>query len=251
MAANRVTLLAGVVLLAVARAASAEGRDDGPVRVAANRVPVAEAPVVAPPSEATPSKEERPILRREDRLFAKPAGTVRAETAGAQAASSAGWLTWMRSLGPLVVVLLVIVGLAALAKRFAPQRLRAGLTGAGAIEVLARQYLSPKQSVAMLKVGRRIVLVGMSPDRLTHLETIHDPDEVAELVGRTASHRSDSLTSTFQHEVLQQASAYDPNADSGDAEDRSASRAAAYAGTREQLRGLLQRMRSLTNSAQA
>lgn len=245
--------LATAAALAVARAGPAPAAEDAPVRVAANRLPTPEAlPSPQPPPES-PSAEDRPIVRREERLFARPAtGTLRAES-GADTpapARTSGWMSWWRSLGPLALVLAVIGVIAAAAKRLAPRRLRAGLTGAGAIEVLGRQYLSPKQSVAMLKVGRRILLLGMTPDRLTHLETIADADEVAELVGRTASGRPDSLTSTFHREVLSQASAYDPGDDpDGAADRRTAVRAATYAGTRDQLRGLLDRVRSLSRPA--
>lgn len=147
---------------------------------------------------------------------------------------------------PLLVVLLVIAALSLAVRRLTPRKWRAHLTGLGAIEILGRQYLSPKQSVALLKVGRRVVLVGVTAERVSHLETITDPDEIAELVGRAASQRPGSLSSAFRREVLKEAGRYEEVVpEEGASNDAAGGRSEAYARARRQLQGLLTRVRGL------
>jgi flagellar biogenesis protein FliO len=238
------------VVLAVTALTAAETREAAPVRVAANRLPVLEAghPADSAENKATPV-EDRPIVRRDDRYLAKHAEAGASGVRQPSAAASS-WPAWFRSLTPLACVVGLILALAAVTRRLMPRHMKAGLSGAGNIELMGRQFLSPRQSVAMLKVGRRVVLVGVTQDRLTHLETICDPDEVAELVGRTASGRPDSMAGGFARDVMREAASYDPSADP-EAAPAISSRDSAIAGTREQVRGLLNKVRSLATSVSA
>jgi flagellar biogenesis protein FliO len=54
----------------------------------------------------------------------------------------------------------------------------------GAIRVLSRMVVSPKQQVLLLQVGRRVVVVGDSGQQMSPLSEITDPDEIAALVGQ-------------------------------------------------------------------
>jgi flagellar biogenesis protein FliO len=73
------------------------------------------------------------------------------------------------------------------------------MTGSRAVEVLARTYLSPRQSVNIVRLGRRILVVGQTTDRLSALATITDPDEVSELIGLCESASAGSATSSFRN----------------------------------------------------
>jgi len=186
------------------------------------------------------SAEDKPIGRHEAR--AVPRGGAGGRAAG----FAGGWWGRLEGLMPLLVVLLVIAALSLAARRLMPRKWRAHLTGLGVIEILARQYLAPKQSVALLKVGRRVVLVGVTAERVSHLETITDADEIAELVGRAASQRPGSLSSAFRCEVLNEAARYDEVApEKGPSSDGAGGRSEAYARVRRQLQGLLTRVRVL------
>lgn len=95
---------------------------------------------------------------------------------------------WYRSgLGSLGIVLAIILIVVWAVRRCMPN-LRGG--GISALRVVGRVGLSPKHSVALISVGRRVVLVGMSGDRLTRICEVTDPEEVAELVPTAGASRS-------------------------------------------------------------
>ncbi len=217
------------------------------VQVVANRTAVpgsTEAPA--------PASEERAIGRRVDRVAARSheANAAAAERSAASV-TDAGWPARVRELVPLALVLLIIGGLTLVARRFVPREWRIRAGNRGVIEVLARQQISPKQSIILVKVGRRAVLVGSAPDRLTCLDTITDADEVALLVGRSGSAGARSLTGAFEREILREVASYDPQRQTEDGEGKSATvgRAADWAAAREQVRSLLSRVRSFAASA--
>lgn len=222
-----------------------------PARVVANRSSVPEVAPEPPAASGEADAEDRPIERRGARIARTAAGPDGAVARGGSRGTDAGWFSRISSLWPLAVVLGLIGTLVLLAKRLLPRQWRGPLGGRGMVVVLGRQSVAARQSVALLKVGRRIVLVGMTPDRLTHLDTITDPDEVAELVGRSASGKTGSLTSVFEREVLGETAAYEPSADVGrtmEGDGPAPDREEAYVAARQQLRGLLTRVRSLTGS---
>ena len=80
-------------------------------------------------------------------------------------------------------VLLVILALKLLAKKFLPASMSAG---PGAVRLVSRTPLGPRQQVLLLHVGKRVVVVGDSAGRMSPLAEISDPDEVALLLGKRA-----------------------------------------------------------------
>lgn len=87
---------------------------------------------------------------------------------------------WYRSaIGSLLIVLAIIAGAAWLVRRMVPS-FRAYESGAMAI--LARTPISQRQAIALLQVGRRVLVIGFSPSRVDRLAEIEDPCEVAELL---------------------------------------------------------------------
>ncbi len=111
--------------------------------------------------EAPAEPSSRPIKRRAS--IEKPRPIKQSAAAGVQ---------WYRNgFVALGAVLLVIAVIAWGLKRFGP---RAQL-GDSAIRILSRSHLSPKQSVALIRVSNRVMLVGITPDRISHLTTFDDP----------------------------------------------------------------------------
>jgi flagellar biosynthetic protein FliO len=89
---------------------------------------------------------------------------------------------WYRS-GPvaLAAVLSLILLATYVARRYVPA---VRTLGSGAIQVIQRAPLSSKQSVALVQVGQRMVLIGITSDHISSLSVIDDPEECARLRGR-------------------------------------------------------------------
>lgn len=87
----------------------------------------------------------------------------------------------------LAVVLGILLALRGAMKRMGGSGLFAGARGArpsGVLEILARYPIARGQSLMLLKLGRRIVLVHHYGPAVTALSEVTDPDEVASLLSR-------------------------------------------------------------------
>lgn len=74
------------------------------------------------------------------------------------------------------------------------------------VEVLGRKVLSPRQQLHLLRCGRKLLLVSLTPDSAETLTEITDPEEVDRLAGLCRQSQPGSATATFRH-VLSQLSA--------------------------------------------
>lgn len=124
---------------------------------------------------------------------------------------------------PLMAVLAVIVVMAIVLKRYTPARRMLG--GGGAVEVVARTAISSKQTLVLVKMGPKLILVGVSPERMSTLSVVDDPEQVALLMGEVASARPDSMTRVFAESIAAERKQYDMEED-----ERPARRAAAPQG---------------------
>ena len=117
--------------------------------------------------------------------------TAQAPASGtAAAAPIAPSMEYGRVLGALGVVIGLIFVFRWGARFFFPSV--AGRTSSRVVQVLARAALTPKQQVILLRVGRRIIVVGDSGVQMTTLCEIAEPDEVASLVGQLNENRTGS-----------------------------------------------------------
>ena len=115
---------------------------------------------------------------RQGRLVSRRPGTRDSLT---QLPTKAG--PWYGSgLVPLGVVLAVVGAVYWAVRRWMPS---ARSTGSDVLRVVARTGVGPKQSLVLIQLARRFVLVGASADRIETLCTVTDPEEVADLVVRT------------------------------------------------------------------
>lgn len=89
--------------------------------------------------------------------------------------------SYLSGLGALAIVLVLIGVVAWAVKRWMPAA-RGG--SSGVLRIVGRASLSAKHTVALVQLGRRFVMVGVTGDRLAALCEVSDPDEVAELVAR-------------------------------------------------------------------
>jgi len=89
---------------------------------------------------------------------------------------------WYRTgLGALTVVLVCVGVLYTVARRWMPS-LRAADNGV--MRVVGRTTLTPKQSLALIQLGHRVVMVGVSPNRVDTLSEITDSQEAADLLAQ-------------------------------------------------------------------
>ena len=112
---------------------------------------------------------------------------------------------WYRSsLIGLAVVLGLILLVSRVLRRYVPA-VRA-LGGEG-LRVVQRTPLSSKQSVALVQVGQRMVLIGITPDHVSSLAVIDDPEECARLRARTTA--AGKAGSNFEAVLSQEADKFD------------------------------------------
>lgn len=128
------------------------------------------------PGDAIERRPRRsPVIRR--------SGSAASESTSSSSESEAA-TPWFRSaIGSLAIVVGLMIGLYYLARRFLPA---ARSVDSQALQVVARATVSPKQSLALVHVGRRYVLVGVGSERIDVLTEVTDPEEVADLAIQVA-----------------------------------------------------------------
>lgn len=149
---------------------------------------------------------------------------------------------WYRSGLVSTVIVLGVVWLAyRAARRWIPG---SKVSDSGFMQVIARTTLTPKQHVALVRLGRRFVMVGVSPDRIDRLCVIDDAPEVSELLVRLNG-ASGSQSPGFDDELMREVSGYESDSDAGS--DELAPSEDSNVERRAPLRDLLTRLRSLQN----
>lgn len=106
------------------------------------------------------------------------AGAMDVQTGAVAAGSGVLQVVW--GLLKIIIGLVVVGGLAYLTTRFLTQRLPAG-QGRGAVRVLGHVYLGGRRGVSILKVGRRVLVLGVTDHQVSLLESVTDPVEVSAL----------------------------------------------------------------------
>lgn len=101
-----------------------------------------------------------------------------------------------RVAGALVIVLGLIFALRWGAKKFFVP----GMAGKStrAVQVLSRSSITPRQHILLLRVGRRVIVVGEAGSQMNSLAEITDPDEIASLLGQLQDEKSRLPTKAFQ-----------------------------------------------------
>lgn len=99
--------------------------------------------------------------------------------------SADGGGSWLSGLGRTLVALLIVVALIFGVRLVLRRLARGGRSRAlpGAVEVVAKMSLSARQQLVLVRLGRRLVLVGTGPEGMTTLSEVTDADEVSALLG--------------------------------------------------------------------
>ena len=90
---------------------------------------------------------------------------------------------WVQTLQTLLA-LAVVIGLIFLVRWIMRRLGGAGRVSlkSGPVEVLARKSLSPRHHLYLLRMGKRLLLVGAGPEGMSRLAEVTDPAEAAQLL---------------------------------------------------------------------
>ncbi|NNF44151.1 MAG: flagellar biosynthetic protein FliO [Phycisphaerales bacterium] len=157
----------------------------GPIEIVSAGMP-------EPPAESA----ETPIAPGEDRPLGIPNGVFSARPAAAAGTAAAGvdavdtpprsWSRWLE-LARVVGALTLVIGLIAVTRWFL-KRASGGLAGAarpsGILEILARYPVARGQSLVLLKLDRRVLLLHQTGATMTTLSEMTDANEVGRLLGK-------------------------------------------------------------------
>jgi flagellar biogenesis protein FliO len=155
-------------------------------------------------------------------------------------------MEYARVLGALGVVIALIFLFRWAARFFFPSV--AGRSPTRIVEVLARSVLTPRQQVMLIRVGRRLIVVGDSGSHLSTLCEIADPDEVASLMGHVREEKISAASgfgSLFGRFTRRFESCDEE--ESSDLIDAQETRDPADATARSELEGLRDRVRRLAD----
>ncbi len=113
------------------------------------------------------------------------------------------------------------------------------------VEVLSRTPIAPKTHVMLLKLNHRIIVAAQSAGQVSALDSITDPDEVAQILLEVNAAGRNSVTSGFKSMLSKIDQVYQgrrsAEMDEGDDEDEQF-----VDRTRHEMSGLLSRIRQMT-----
>lgn len=123
-----------------------------------------------------------------------------------------------------------------------------GNKASGSLQVVSRLAISPKQQILLIRVGRRLVLVGNSGGQMNPLTEIVDPEETAGIIGQVAVEQHESSTATFNEVLGGEEKQFDPavHVDVPPGEAAQAEDDPSLMTTREELQGLMEKVRGLS-----
>ena len=194
------------------------------------------------PDIAAPPVDPRPLPRAASPRRA--AATAQPDTVGPISNPSAGWVRTTLALGGVVGLILLLA--------WGYRRMATGTSlgralrprGTPLIEVVSRAALGPRQSVCLVRVGPRLVLLGCTPDAVRALDVIHDADLAARLLGQATAQRPDSHTAEFARCLEREAGTY-PRATDDRGDEQLTPDEPRLDAVRQKLSDTLQRLRTV------
>ncbi|MCK4872439.1 MAG: flagellar biosynthetic protein FliO [Phycisphaerales bacterium] len=130
--------------------------------------------------------------------------TERASPTTAEA-TGYGAIGVMRTLGALVVVIVLALLLKMVIKRAASARgglavmlSAGGRAPSGVMEVLGRYPISRSTTLVLLKLDRRVLLLSQTPAGFQTLADIIDADDVASILSKTSTEQSETVSDRFR-----------------------------------------------------
>ena len=137
-------------------------------------------PTTAPATAATGAAATRPAGTGVEAVkIRRPGGTAGSKSIDGPPAATSDLPRVALALGSVIGLILAL--------RWGARKLMATPAAAGnahLMQVVARTALAPRQQMLLVRVGRRLIVVGESGGHLTSLGHIEDPDEVAAVLGQ-------------------------------------------------------------------
>ena len=177
-----------------------------------------------------PALEDSPLVKRRNIAIRRSGRT--------QEAGVAPWPWYRSGLASLGLVLGAIIVVALVIKRVA-KKTHGG--GGGVLQVLTRTHLSPKQSIAVVQMGGRLVFVGITPEQINTLRIVEDREEAALLRGQLRIGAGQFGGTAFDKHLSREAKELADGLDIGVEDGCSAPNP--QSGAKKDLTGLLDRLR--------
>jgi len=169
-------------------------------------------------------------------------GGGEAQQLGRSLAASRPW--YLSPVSALAVVVVLILVAAWVAKRLLPGMRRDGKRGP--MQVLATTYLSPKQSLALVRCGRRVILIGVTPEHISSLAVMDETSDLPNLAHAPDRDDGERLSGQFNEALEDAAKDFGRNDAAWDEplgpDERELSAA------RQEIRGLLDRVRTFAGN---
>jgi flagellar biogenesis protein FliO len=185
---------------------------------------------VAPACASEPATEHKPAMAQthsdsaaalqppaaqnapDNQFLRRPRAAARPAHAAGPSGGTAGWLRTGAALAG-VTALIVLLAWGYRAGTNASQRLVGWRwRGAGPVQLISRLSLAPRQSLYLVRIGPKLVLIGSAGQTLSGLCAIDDAELAARLTGQGAAADPESHTREFQKFLSCQEDAYRPAA---------------------------------------
>ena len=156
------------------------------------------------------SAVEREPIRRNTEIVKMPA--TNAASADARNRANPGATVDLKRVGLSLMLVLGVI----FAARFAMKKLFPAVSvgrNSQVISVVSRSVIGPKQQFLLVKLGKRLVLIGDSGVSMSPLAEITDPSEVAELVGQLQSESNHSSVGAFASMFRKAEAQFEPEDD--------------------------------------
>ncbi|RMF59894.1 MAG: flagellar biosynthetic protein FliO [Calditrichaeota bacterium] len=106
-----------------------------------------------------------------------------------------GWMVF-KALGSLIIIFFLIVGLVYLLKKYWGKQLGGGIRQEN-FQILARLPLHPKQSLALVRVFDRILLIGITENNITLLSEYNNPQDIQKIINEMSTTPFSTSTDRF------------------------------------------------------
>lgn len=226
-------------LLLIALASGAYGSTN---QEAGSRVGEAAAPTSAPVDTAKNQELEGRLIRSRSGGAGAVFGVNQGRASGTSGTSGL-WLLWLQT----IVVLAVVLGAMWLVLKWLRKRgIGASFGGSGsAVQVLNRGYLGGRHQMVLVRFGRRVLLLGVTPQSVNVLSEISNAEEASHVLAQLESAKVGSSSRDFQQAIAEATDEYTEPVPAGAPEPVvHASSQEQISQIRGEVRGLLEKMQS-------